>query len=465
MIKISCILPAYNEQQRIGRVLDVITNHPLIDEVIAINDGSTDGTGKIIQNYNKIKLITHEINKGKSMSVYNGIMKAQGEHILLLDTDLTGLTVSDITELIMPVIEKKADISISLRGNTPRPWKWIGLDYISGERVFKKDLIEEHINLIPHLRGFGLEVFLNQYIIKNKKGIAVVYWPNVKSPIKYKTFLKYFKVNSIVYMTIEILHNVPIWKIYSQIAKMRKLRITKKLKISLVIPAYNEEKYIGECLHSAITNGQGRFHEIIVIDNASTDRTTEIAKSFEGVRVIREEKKGLTFARQRGYLEATGDILAYVDSDTRLPIDYYDRIIKEFSKDSTLACFSGPHEYYDISKTQQILVKIFWLTLAFPIYKLVGYMTIGVNFAIKKEVLDKMNGFDTSITFYGEDTNIARRAHKYGKVKFSTSFGMPTSGRRLSHYGILKTSFLYVTNFVSEVIFHKPNNMEYKDIR
>lgn len=239
----------------------------------------------------------------------------------------------------------------------------------------------------------------------------------------------------------------------------------KDFKISLIIPAYNEEKYIGACLEHVIKNSDGKFFEIIVVDNKSTDRTAEITKSFPGVKVVREEQKGLTYARQRGFIEAKGDILAYVDADTRMPRGYYEKVVHEFNKNSNLVCFSGPHEYYDIKRFHQVLVKIFWKTIAFPIYVLVGYMTIGVNFAIRKETLEKMNGFDTSIIFYGEDTDIARRAHKYGKVKFSTNFGMPTSGRRLTHYGILKTSFIYVINFVYEVVFHKPQTMLYKDIR
>jgi len=239
----------------------------------------------------------------------------------------------------------------------------------------------------------------------------------------------------------------------------------KDLKISLIIPAYNEEKYIGECLDHVIKNSDGKFFEIIVVNNASTDKTAEIAEKYTGARVVREENKGLTFARQRGFLEAQGDILAYIDADTRMPKGYYEKVEKEFSKNPNLVCFSGPHEYYDIKKFHQILAKIFWKIFAFPVYIIVGYMTIGVNFAIKKDTLKKMNGFDTSITFYGEDTDIARRAHKYGKVKFRTNFGMPTSGRRLTHHGILKTTVIYVVNFVSEVVFHKSATKQYKDIR
>ncbi len=239
----------------------------------------------------------------------------------------------------------------------------------------------------------------------------------------------------------------------------------KDPKISLIIPAYNEEKCIGDCLSHAIKNSNGRFFEIIVVDNVSNDKTAEIARSFPGVKVVREDNKGLTYARQRGFLEAKGDILSYVDADTQMPKDHYDNIIREFGKNPNLVCYSGPHEYYDIPKFQQFLTKVFWKIIAYPSYLIVGYMTIGVNFAIRRDILEKMNGFDTSITFYGEDTNIARRAHKHGKVKFSTKFGMPTSGRRLSHHGVPKATLIYVLNFISEVVARKPLTREYVDIR
>ena len=236
-------------------------------------------------------------------------------------------------------------------------------------------------------------------------------------------------------------------------------------KISLIIPAHNEEKYIADCLEHVIKNSNGKFFEIIVVNNVSSDKTEEIALKFPGVRVVHEHNKGLTHARQRGYIEAKGDILAYIDADTRMPKGYYERIIKEFSKNKKLVCLSGPHEYHDIHKVHQLLVKTFWRGIAFPAYLFIGYMAIGVNFVIKKDILKKMNGFDTSITFYGEDTDIARRASKYGKVKFSVSFGMPTSGRRLTDHGVLKSFYIYATNFLSEVVLNKPITKKYRDVR
>ncbi len=237
------------------------------------------------------------------------------------------------------------------------------------------------------------------------------------------------------------------------------------LKISLVIPAYNEEKYLGDCLKQAIANSGGRFAEIIVIDNASTDRTREVGASFPGVRVVREDEKGLTKARQRGYLEAKGDILAYIDADTHMPAGWYDQVVGEFVKNNKLACLSGPYIYYDFSVWQQFITKLYWYVLALPFYYSVGYMTVGGNFAIRRTVLDQMKGFDTTIAFYGEDTNIARRASQFGQVLFRPSLVMYASARRLAGQGLLKTGIIYGANFLSEVFLKKPATTDYQDIR
>ncbi len=236
-------------------------------------------------------------------------------------------------------------------------------------------------------------------------------------------------------------------------------------KISLVICAYNEEKYIGKCLEAAIKNSDGKFFEIIVINNASTDRTKEIAEKYPGVRVVDEHKKGQVQARQRSYFEVTGDIVAYIDADTLMPENWVDILIQEFTKNPTLACLSGPYIYYDLPKWQKFAVSLYWQLFAYPTYLIVGYMAVGGNFAIRKDVLDKMNGFDTAILFYGEDTDIAQRASKFGKVKFKLNFFMYSSARRLAGEGISKIGLIYVMNFLSVVFIKKPVTKTYKDIR
>ena len=235
-------------------------------------------------------------------------------------------------------------------------------------------------------------------------------------------------------------------------------------KISLIIPAYNEEKYIAECLKS-VSESKKEFFEIIVVDNASTDKTSEIAKSFN-VKVVYEKEKGVTRARQRGFLEAEGDILAFVDADTRLPKGWLDKIKCEFKKDEKVVSVSGPYVFYDQSPLLKFIIKyLYWYALAMPMYMIVGYMAVGGNFVIKKEVLEKMGGFDTTIEFYGEDTNTARRTSKYGKIKFSPKLFIYSSSRRLKGQGLFSTTFLYTKNFLSEIIFKKPATKDYEDIR
>jgi len=238
------------------------------------------------------------------------------------------------------------------------------------------------------------------------------------------------------------------------------------MKLSLIIPAYNEEKYIGACLEHALKNSKGKFSEIIVIDNASTDKTAEVAGKFGGVRVIRENEKGLTKARQRGFRESTGDILAYIDADTKMPENWINILEKTFRENPETVCLSGPYIYYDSSKLQQFLVKwLYWYLLAIPSSYFTGYMVIGGNFVIRRETLEKMSGFDTNIKFYGEDTDIARRAKEFGKIKFNPKFHMLTSNRRLKSQGLFSTGYTYVLNFLSEVFLHKPVTEDYKDIR
>jgi glycosyltransferase involved in cell wall biosynthesis len=238
----------------------------------------------------------------------------------------------------------------------------------------------------------------------------------------------------------------------------------QSLKISIIIPAYNEEKYIGKCLKYAIENSGGNFFEIIVVDNASSDKTAEIAKKYPGVRVVLEEKKGPTWARERGFKESSGDILAYIDADNLMPKGWCERIIKEFKKDKHLVCLSGPYAYYDVSLFKRFMVVI-WYAVALPIYWILGYMATGGNLAIRRDILEKMKGFDTSIDFYGDDTNLARRANRYGKVKFKLNFIMHSSGRRFNGQGLVRTGYSYLVNFISEVFLHKPMTKDYIDIR
>lgn len=243
------------------------------------------------------------------------------------------------------------------------------------------------------------------------------------------------------------------------------------MELSIIIPAHNEEEYIGRCLGSLteeIHNQKDslvRLKEVVVVNNASTDKTEHIAKKFPKVKVVFEEKKGITQARQKGLKEAKGDLLAYIDADTYISSGWFETINDEFRNDGKLICLSGPYDYFDIPVWQRRAVILYWSMLAAPTDILTGYVVVGGNFVARKDALIKIGGFDTTISFYGEDTNIGRRLSEVGKVKFSKKFVIHTSARRLNQEGILKVGSKYMINYLWEVIFHKPFSKSYSDVR
>lgn len=248
------------------------------------------------------------------------------------------------------------------------------------------------------------------------------------------------------------------------------------MKISIVIPAHNEEKYIGNCLESVIreiknfriTDLARRMDfdsEIIVVNNASTDRTKKVAKQYPNVLVVDEPEKGLTRARQAGLEHASGDLVANIDADTMLPAGWLEKAFAEFSDHPNTVSLSGPFHYHDLKGFKKFIAERIWSVFAPPSYFFAGYMILGANFVARKKALIAIGGFDTNIHFYGEDTDLARRLSKFGKVKFSMDFFIYGSGRRLMGNGFLKTELQYGMNFLWEVLFKKPFTKTYKDIR
>ncbi len=240
----------------------------------------------------------------------------------------------------------------------------------------------------------------------------------------------------------------------------------KSFKVSLVIPAYNEENYIGDCLDYAIKHAGGKFCEIIVVDNASTDKTAEIAKKKKGVRVVRENNKGLTKAKQRGLLEAAGDYIAYIDADTRLPENWFSKAEKFFKERENAVSLSGPYRYYDGSLIHNaVMTGVWWLSAPIA-YRIFGHTLLGGNCIVKKKALHEMGGFNQKIKFYGEDTDISRRLAKLGDVVFRMDFFIYSSSRRFAKEGIIRTNFTYAMNFLWEAIFGRPfTSSYYQDIR
>jgi glycosyltransferase involved in cell wall biosynthesis len=225
MAQVSCIIPAYNEGPRIGGVLQAVCHHPLIDEIIVVDDGSEDNTQDVVSKFAGIRSIIHEENRGKSQTVVDGLLQSKGDTIFLLDADLIGLTPRDISELIEPVLGSRADIALSMRKNSPWLDRKIGLDFISGERVFSRSLIQDHLDEIRNLPRFGLESYLNKLVIRKRCRIKITSWKNVISLGKRKKSGFYRGLKSDVRMILDILRTISLWEVFYQFVAMSFLKV------------------------------------------------------------------------------------------------------------------------------------------------------------------------------------------------------------------------------------------------
>jgi len=146
------------------------------------------------------------------------------------------------------------------------------------------------------------------------------------------------------------------------------------------------------------------------------------------------------------------------------------KVLVEFERNENLAALSGPYIYYDLSLPHRISTRIFYFFgyLSHLINHHIlhsGAMLQGGNFIVRRTHLERIGGFDTSIEFYGEDTDIARRISKVGKVKWTFKLPMYTSGRRLAKEGILKTGWRYAINYLHTLMRGKPLTIAYTDVR
>jgi glycosyltransferase involved in cell wall biosynthesis len=260
------------------------------------------------------------------------------------------------------------------------------------------------------------------------------------------------------------------------------------MRISFVVPAYNEEAYLPACLDAILAQTRtlpaglsADDIEIIVVNNASTDRTRDVALSYPGVTVVDEPRKGLTFARQAGFAASTGALIANVDADSRLTPGWLAQVLSTFAEAESkaeptspnklpLAALSGPILYYDLTPRQRVLVHVFyltaWATYAMNRYILrVGSMVQGGNFVTSRAALEAIGGFNTAISFYGEDTDIARRLNEVGEVRFTFALKMFSSARRLKKEGMLTMAWRYGINYMWTTFFKRPYTETYIDIR
>ena len=198
------------------------------------------------------------------------------------------------------------------------------------------------------------------------------------------------------------------------------------MKVSVVIPAYNEEKYIGRCLKS-LQEQTIKPYEVIVVDNNSKDKTAEIAKRY-GARVLFEPQQGQSYARNTGFNDANGEIIARTDADTIVPKDWVEKIEEYFKKHRSVAAISGPAVI-----GSRILSPVLRLLVFRANKRIFGHIGLyGPNLAIRKDVWERIKKEvcmgDSRIH---EDLDLAIHAGKIGLIKYASDLKVKTSARRI----------------------------------
>ncbi len=222
------------------------------------------------------------------------------------------------------------------------------------------------------------------------------------------------------------------------------------MKLSVIVPAYNEAEYLGKSLEALLAQDYPDF-EVIVVDNASTDKTAEIARSY-AVTVLSEKRKGTQWARECGRRAARGEIIVNMDADC-IPEKTWLSRGAQFLKDSNAVAVTGPYDYYDASalfRSVSLLTQVYLYSAMNRVVQFfhLGGVVIGGNLFIRAFALEAIGGYNTAITFYGDDPDTGKRLAKVGYVAYEKSLRMRTSARRLHKQGILKIFFLYVFYFI-----------------
>lgn len=215
--------------------------------------------------------------------------------------------------------------------------------------------------------------------------------------------------------------------------------------LSIIIPTLNEENYLPTLLDS-IRSQNFKDLEIIVADAGSKDKTIEIAKGF-GCKII---KGGLPArGRNEGAKVARGNLLLFLDADTILPEDFFEKALKEF-KERNLDIASFCLEAKTKSKFKKFLFDAFYNLPILILEKILAHGAQAI--LVKKEIFEKVGGFDEEIKF-AEDHSFMRKAKKVVNFGILRKVRVFSSLRRFEREGFIKTYLKYLLAEIYMIFF------------
>jgi len=237
------------------------------------------------------------------------------------------------------------------------------------------------------------------------------------------------------------------------------------MKISVVIPAYNEEKYIGIPLNPLSKQSFQDF-EVIVCLNNCTDRTREVVEKIGqwanmDFKIVEEKRKGVAWARNTGFEAATGDIIASADADTFYPDDWLSKIADDFKSQDIVGLYGAvciKSSKLGLKLSAQYLFNNF-LQIS---HWFGNYNLNGMNFAITATAFKKIGGFNTDWKS-AEDVYIGLRLKEIGRVKFDRQLIVYTGDRRFTK-DFSQSLWHHVKNYTRVFLLRK-EPLDFTDIR
>lgn len=226
---------------------------------------------------------------------------------------------------------------------------------------------------------------------------------------------------------------------------------------TVVIPALDEEKHIASCLESLCAQATREPFDVIVVDNGSTDHTTDIARGYQGrlqVRVIQEKQRGRGAARATGFAYARGEFIFSTDADAVLPLDWIESFLTILrTRPGVVAVTCAPRIEDCTPRQNWLFNRIIPYFLRINIFTLGHHGLCGFSFAIPRDIYERSGGFNRNADAY-EDLDLARRVRKFGTIVFDIKCRVTFSGRRFRN-GLLRGWSEYIITFIKKFIFHK----------
>lgn len=243
----------------------------------------------------------------------------------------------------------------------------------------------------------------------------------------------------------------------------------KRPDVTVVVPAFNEERSIAACLESLRGQSFPGEIEVIVVDNGSRDRTVEIAEQL-GARVIRERRKGVCFARQAGTRAAKAELIANLDADSRAAPDWLDRLLAPFPTDRRLVAMAGPVTYAGAPAWARAHAAAFALVNTISA-RLTGgtAFVMASNLAFRREAFERVGGYDLTLPSIGDEADFLFNLRRIGRVGFEPTARVTTSARRFQrgplHFVLVEVGYQTVFAYFLGKRFHRAPRRPRADIR